>query len=311
MPYAERLAELMPGAGHIVHMGAHTFYRIGRFKDSVELNKKAVRADDLYFQKVNDTNSLWRLGYHVHNIHFVVVSAFMTGDKATALEYTDRLRAAVSDNVAKDVGWIQLIKQAPFFIHAHLSTSETVLGLEDPGETFPFVRAMWHYARGIAFARLNRLGEAQEELKAVAAVEARTDIKYPDDIAPVVAGVLQIAQRVIEGRIAEAEEDLEGAIRAYRLAVEAEDKLPYLEPPYWYYPVRQSLGAALMRAKQPDVAYEVFQAALDRVPNNGWALYGLMQAQKALGETEGLAKTQARFKEAWAGDPATLDLSRL
>ena len=123
--------------------------------------------------------------------------------------------------------------------------------------------------------------------------------------------MLQIAQRVVEGRISEAQEDLEGAIRAYRLAVEIEDKLPYLEPPYWYYPVRQSLGAALMRARQPDVAYEVFQSALDRVPNNGWALYGLMQAQKALGETDDLVKTEQRFKEAWAGDPAALDLSRL
>ena len=311
VPYAERLVDLMPGAGHMVHMATHTFYRIGRFGESVEINKKAVLADDLYFQRVNDVSSLWRQGYHIHNIHFVVVSAFMTGDRATALEYSGRLQNAVSDNVAQNVGWIQLIKQAPYFVHAHLSAPQTILGLEDPGDGFPFVRAMWHYARGIAFARTNRLGEAGEELKAIAAVEARKDITYPEDIAPVVEGVLQIAQRVVEGRISEAQEDLEGAIRAYRLAVEIEDKLPYLEPPYWYYPVRQSLGAALMRAKQPDVAYEVFQSALDRVPNNGWALYGLMQAQRALGETADLAKTEQRFKEAWAGDPTALDLSRL
>ena len=311
VPYAERLAGLMPGAGHIVHMGAHTFYRIGRFKDSLELNKKAVAADELYFQKVHDTKSLWRLGYSVHNTHFVVVSAFMTGDKATALEYSRKLEAAVADNVAKDVGWIQLIKQAPFFIGSHFSTPEAVLALEDPGETFPFVRAMWRYARGVALARLKRTDEAQAEADAIAALEIRKDIKYPDDIAPVVAGVLQIAQHVIEGRIADAKGDNQAMIRAFRLAVEAQDKLPYLEPPYWYYPVRQTLGAALMRADQPGVAHEIFQSALDRVPNNGWALYGLMQAQKALGETQALAETERRFKDAWAGDPAALDLSKL
>jgi tetratricopeptide (TPR) repeat protein len=311
VPYAERLAQLMPGAGHLVHMGAHTFYRIGRFKDSVELNKKAVEADDRYFAKVDDASSMWRVGYHVHNIHFVVVSAFMTGDKATALEYAKRLQSAVSDNAAENAGWIQLIKQAPYLVNAHLSEPDTVLAMQDPGEAFPFVRAMWRYARGIALARSNRLDEARAEAAAIAALEARKDITYPEDIAPAVAGVLQIARLVVEGRIAEAEGDDAAAVEAYRKAVAVEDTLPYLEPPYWYYPVRQSLGAALMRAKKPADAQEVFQTALARVPNNGWALYGLMQAQQALGDEASMIETQKRFKEAWAGDPAALDMSRL
>lgn len=309
--YAERLARLMPGAGHLVHMGAHTFYRIGRFKDSVELNKKAVEADERYFAKVDDESSMWRVGYHVHNIHFVVVSAFMTGDTATALDYAGRLQSAVSNNAAENAGWIQLIKQAPYLVNAHLSEPETVLAMEDPGDAFPFVRAMWRYARGIALARSNRLDEARAEAAAIAALEARKDITYPEDIAPAVAGVLQIARLVVEGRIAEAEGNDAAAIEAYRKAVTVEDTLPYLEPPYWYYPVRQSLGAALMQADKPAEAREVFQAALARVPNNGWALYGLMQAQKVLGDEASMIETQKRFTEAWAGDPAALDMSRL
>jgi len=311
VPHAEHLAQLMPGAGHLVHMGAHTFYRIGRFKDSVELNKKAVEADDRYFAKIDDATSLWRIGYHVHNIHFVVVSAFMTGDTATALDYAGRLQSAVSDNAAENVGWIQLIKQAPYLVNAHLSEPETVLAMGDPGEAFPFVRAMWRYARGIALARSDRLDEARAEAAAIAALDQRKDITYPEDIAPAVSGVLQIARHVVEGRIAEAEGNDAAAIAAYQAAVAAQDKLPYLEPPYWYYPVRQSLGAALMRADKPAEAHEVFQAALARVPNNGWALYGLMQAQKALGDEASLAETEKRFKETWAGDPAALDMSRL
>ena len=311
VPHAEHLAQLMPGAGHLVHMGTHTFYRIGRFKDSVELNKKAVEADERYFAKVDDTTSMWRVGYHVHNIHFVVVSAFMTGDRATALDYAERLQGAVSNNAAENAGWIQLIKQAPYLVNAHLSEPETVLAMEDPGEAFPFVRAMWRYARGIALARSDRLDEARAEAAAIAALDQRKDITYPEDIAPAVSGVLQIARHVVEGRIAEAEGNDAAAITAYQAAVAAQDTLPYLEPPFWYYPVRQSLGAALMRADKPAEAHEVFQAALARVPNNGWALYGLMQAQKALGDEASLAETEKRFKEAWAGDPAALDMSRL
>jgi tetratricopeptide (TPR) repeat protein len=311
VPYAERLANLMPGAGHIVHMGAHTFYRIGRFQDSVELNKKAVDADDLYFAKIDDKGSLWRRGYHVHNIHFVVVSAFMTGDKATALEYAERLQDAVSDDVARDVGWVQLIKQAPYLVNAHLSDPETVLQIEDPGNAFPFVKSMWHYARGVAFARSNRISQAQAEAAKIAQLEQRKDVAYPEDIQPVVNGVLQIAQRVIEGRIAEAQGDWQGAAKAYRGAAEIQDTLPYLEPPYWYYPVRQTLGAALLRAGDAAQAREVFQATLERAPNNGWALFGLMQAQKALGDEASAAETQQQLEAAWSGDTASLDLSQL
>jgi len=311
VPYAERLAKLVPGAGHLVHMGAHTFYRIGRFKESVALNKKAVEADDRYFDKVHDTTSLWRKGYHVHNIHFVVVSAFMTGDEATALAYARRLQGAVSDETAKNLGWIQLIKQAPYLVSAHMADPETVLAMEDPGDEFPFVRAMWHYARGVALARENRLEEARAEAAAIDKLDQRKDVTYPEDIAPVKSGVLQIARHVVEGRIADAAGDRGAAIAAYRTAVEIEDSLPYLEPPYWYFPVRQALGAALLRAEQPEVANEVFMASLDRVPNNGWALYGLLQTQRALGDADAAAETEKRFREAWAGNPEGPDLSLL
>jgi len=311
VPHAEHLASLMPGAGHLVHMGAHTFYRIGRFQDSIELNKKAVEADDAYFAKIDDDSSAWRQGYHVHNIHFVVMSALMAGDGDTALEYVERLQDAVSGETARRIGWVQLIKQAPYFVNAHFSEPQTILAIEDPGEKFPFVRAMWHYARGVAYARSNQVAEAKAEAAKIAELEQRKDVTYPEDIQAVVPGVLQIAQRVIEGRVAEAEGDWKAAAQAYRQAVEVQDSLPYLEPPYWYYPVRQSHGAALLRAGDAEGARQVFETSLERAPNNGWALFGLMQAQKALGDEASAAETQKRFAAAWSGDAASLDLSQL
>ena len=245
IPYAERLDKLMPAAGHLVHMGAHTFYRVGRFKDSKELNIAAVAADDRYFEKIDDTTSMWRHGYHVHNIHFVVVSAFMSGDKETAIAYAKRLTEAVSRQRAKNVGWVQLIMQAPYLMQAHLAAPQEVLALPDPetgsaengeaGIRLPFVQAMWRYARGVAHARLGQLDEAEAEAEAIAALDARGG-RYPDDISAAVGGVLQIAERVVRARIAEAREDWAAAIAHYSEAVERQDALPYLEPPYWYYP---------------------------------------------------------------------------
>jgi tetratricopeptide (TPR) repeat protein len=235
----------------------------------------------------------------------------MVGDGDTALEYVERLQDAVSGETARRIGWVQLIKQAPYFVNAQFSEPETILAIDDPGEKFPFVRAMWNYARGVAYARSNQIAEAKAEAAKIAELEQRKDITYPEDIQEVVPGVLQIAQRVIEGRVAEAEGNWQAAAQAYAQAVEVQDTLPYLEPPYWYYPVRQSLGAALLRAGDAAQARKVFEESLERSPNNGWALFGLMQAQKALGDEAAAAETQKRFAAAWSGDPASLDLSQL
>ena len=196
-------------------------------------------------------------------------------------------------------------------MNAQFSEPETILAIEDPGEKFPFVRAMWHYARGVAYARSNQIAEAKAEAAKIAELEQREDITYPEDIQAVVPGVLKIAQRIIDGRVAEAEGNWKAAAQAYRQAVEVQDSLPYLEPPYWYYPVRQSLGAALLRAGDAQGARQVFEAALERGPNNGWALFGLMQAQKALGDDAAAAETKKRFAAAWSGDAGSLDLSQL
>lgn len=308
-PYADRLAALMPGAGHVVHMGAHTFYRIGRFHDSAEVNKQAVAADAAYLAKVDD-QGYWRYGYHPHNVHFVAVSAFMAGDVASALEYTERLGGKVSDEVAAQIGWIQAIKQAPYFIHAHLSDPATILALPDPDGRFPYVQAAWHYARGVAFARKGELEAARTEAAKIADIAQRTDVRYPADIEFVVYDVLAIARHLVEGRIAQAEGDWDQAVKEFELAVQIQDSLPYLEPPFWYYPVRQSLGATLLMAGRTEEAASVFEAALTDLPNNGWALYGLMQAYDAQGDQQAKTEAEKLFSEAWAGD-APPDLARL
>ena len=295
-PHADRLAALMPAAGHIVHMPAHTYYRIGRYLDSLKTNIAAVAADEAYLAQVDATGA-YPYGYYPHNIHFALVSAFMAGDAENAMWAADRLEGKVQDEVAAEIGWIQLIKQGPYFTHAHMSDPDTMLAIEDPGDGFPLVKAMWHYARGVAFAGKGEVEQARREAAQIAEISQShdPDTTYPPDVAPVANDTMAIARHVVEARIAQAEGDLDRAIAELETAVQIQDSLAYLEPPFWYYPVRQSLGAALLMAGRAADAEEVLRQSLIDAPNNGWALYGLMEAQKAQGDDAAAAETEKLF----------------
>jgi tetratricopeptide (TPR) repeat protein len=308
-PYADRLAGLMPAAGHIVHMPSHTYYRIGRYLDSLKTNVAAVQADEAYLAQVQATGA-YPYGYYPHNIHFVLVSAQMAGDAEHMLWAAERLDGKIPDDVAAEIGWIQVILPAPYFAHAQFSPPEVVLGLKNPGNTFPFVRAMWHYARGVAHAAKGDLEAARAEAAQIAAINQSADFEMLLAWAVPAPDVLRLARHVLEGRIAQAEGDLDRAIQEFEVAVQIQDSLPYLEPEYWYYPVRQSLGAALLMAGRAEEAAATFQEALLDAPNNGWALYGLMQAYDAQGDQIARAETEKLFERAWAGS-APPDLDRL
>ena len=292
-------------------MPAHTYYRIGRYLDALETNIAAVAADEAYLAQVDATGA-YPYGYYPHNIHFALMAAFMAGDAERALWAADRLEGKVHDEVAAAVGWIQLIRQGPYFTHAHLSDPDTVLAIADPGDRFPLVKAMWHYARGVAFAGKGEAAAARREAAQIAEISAShdPDATYPPDIAPVANDTMAIARHVVEARVAQAEGDHDRAIAELETAVQIQDSLAYLEPPFWYYPVRQSLGAALLMAGRAEEAAATFQEALLDAPNNGWALYGLMQAQEAQGDQIARAETQKLFERAWAGS-APPDLDRL
>ncbi len=309
-PYANRLAALMPGAGHLVHMSSHTFFRVGRYQDSTETNKAAVKADEAYLARVKDAG-LYAYGYYPHNIHFVLVSAQMIGDGKTALEYAQRLEGKIPDAMAEKVGWVQAIKTAPYFAHAQFSTPETILALPDPGDKFPFVKAMWHYARGVGLAAQGHSEQAQQEAAHIAELTQKADFSFLLAWTVPAPDLLRLARHVVEGRIALAQGNPARAIKEFQVAVSIQDTLAYMEPPYWYYPVRQSLGAALLAAGKPADAEQVFTQSLTQVPHNGWALYGLMKAQQAQNHEAAAKETAKRLQQTWVGDPATLTLTRL
>lgn len=308
---ADRLASpVAPSAAHLVHMPSHIFYPRGRYADSMRVNVAAARADEAYIRSAGD-HSLVRYGYYPHNVHFIVTSAQMAGDMTTAIDEARRLRALLSPDTSAKIAWVQAIDAAPYLAMAQFAEPAAILAMPAPDPRLPYPQAMRHYARAIAYAQTKDQAGFDRELAAMQAL-AKSDA-YADMIAQGVPApdLLALAQAVARGRNAAAYGRYDEAIGHYRQAIALERAIPYQEPPYWYYPVSQSLGAALHLAGRHEEASEAFRAALVQAPNNGWALYGLAQSEAAQGRQAEAAAARAAFTRAWAGQPAWLKMERL
>lgn len=300
LPFARRLGALMPGAGHIVHMPAHIYYRVGMFRESLAANKQAIAADERYFA-TSPSDPLYKTGYYPHNIHFVLVSAQMGGDGAAALEAAAKLDAVMPDEVVKRFPSLEPIKGALYTTHAMFSPPDTVLALPAPAAGLTLVGAMHHYARALAHAAGKDVAGAQQEVDALARLAATADFKPFADWQVPAREIVQTAQHVATARLAEARGDLDAAARAFEAAIAIEDALAYMEPPYWYYPVRQSLGALKLRQGKLDEAERAFRDSLGRVRNNGWALAGLAEVYRQQGRKDAQAATEKALAKAWFG----------
>lgn len=310
-PYADRLRGAIPGAGHLVHMPSHIYYRVGRYLDALKDNKTAVAVDEKYLADTNAPMGVYRMGYYPHNVHFVMASAQMAGDGETVIAAAEKLGKLIPDEAARAIAIAQPVKAAPYFAHAQFSSSEAILALPDPGEAIPYVKAMWLYARGVALAAQHDFAGATAAADAIGTLERTADftlLKASNVPAP---EVMQTARTLIMARVAQAKGDSENAIASFKEAAELQDALPYTEPPYWYYPIRQSLAAALVQAGRYDEAKQQFDLALHRAPSNGWSYFGLVQLYKARGDTAAAQKAEADLARTWIGDRSRLQLSNL
>ena len=310
-PYADRLRGAIPSAGHLVHMPSHIYYRVGRYLDALEDNKTAVKVDEKYLADTNAPMGVYRLGYYPHNVHFVMVSAQMAGDGQTVIAAAEKLRELIPDEAARGIALVQPVKAAPYFAHAQFSAPETILALPDPGDTIPYVKAMWLYARGIALVARRDFAGAATTADAIEGLERTADFKLLKDSNIPAQEVLRTAHTLIRARIAQANGDDRTAIVRFERAAALQDALPYTEPPYWYYPIRQSLGAALLQAGRYAEAERQFQRALSRAPSNGWSYYGLTELYKARGNTTAARKAEANLARTWIGDRRLLQISNL
>jgi tetratricopeptide (TPR) repeat protein len=308
--YAERLARQMPGAGHVVHMPAHIYFRVGRYKDSLATNKQAVAVDEKYIAERKPSGA-YPMAYYPHNVHFVLVSAQMAGDGKTVIEAADKLAGIVTDDAAREFPIAQPVRAAPYFAHAQFSDPDTILAIPAPGEGLPYVEGLWHYARGVAFAEKGDAAAAKKESAAIERLRKTGDFKALNEALVPAQDVLQIASHIVGARAAQASGDLKRAANQYWQAIALEDNLAYMEPAYWYYPVRQSLGAVLLQQGDSEGAEKAFRDSLTRVPNNGWALYGLSEVYRKRGDARRVEATEKLLAQAWAGTREQLKLDQL
>ena len=310
LPYARQLARQIPGAGHIVHMPSHIYYRVGLYKEALDANLAAIAIDEKYF-KGSPSDAVYRGAYYPHNIHFAMVSALMGGDAKATLQATGKLEKSISDESLRALPPLQPVRASPYFAHVQFSSPDTLLALPEPGADFVLLRAMWHYARAVGFARKGLVADGMREVDAIAAIEKQADFKAFTDWGVPGQDIVRTARLVASGKLAEARGELPAAISLYQQAVLVQDTLPYTEPPYWYYPVRQSLGAALLKAGKLDEAEAAFRASFVKTPSNGWALKGLMEVYGKRGDKAALAAARKRFDSTWLGQKGGPELTRL
>ena len=303
VPCAERLARLMPGEGHMVHMPAHIYIRVGRWNDAVQANQHAIHTDEVFIEGQHPMG-VYPLAYYPHNIHFLAFASTMAGRSAQAIEASNTLTGKVNVDVARQVGMLQ--EMLPY--HALTLTTfgkwDDVLAQPLPPEDIRFSYAMAHYARGVAHAAKEQWPEAQAALDTVTAINAAT----PEGAEGKTA--LSIAVHALSGEIATRRGDLEAGLTHFREAAKIEDGGLYFEPPKWYYPIRHSLGATLLKARHPAEAEKVYRTDLRRFPENGWSLFGLAQALRAQKKHSEADAVEARFRKAWASTDVTLTASR-
>jgi len=310
-PYADRLRGAMPGAGHLVHMPSHIYYRVGRYLDALADNKTAAAVDEKYLAETNAPMGVYRLGYYPHNVHFVLAAAQMAGDGPTVIAAAEKLRGLIPQDIARGIAIAHPVTAAPYFAHAQFSPLESILALPDPGDAIAYAKGIWRYARGIAYVAQRNFDAAAAEANAIAALAREADFSLLKASGVPGQEVMNLAQSVIQGRIAQAQGNFTAAIDHFQQAAAIQDRLPYMEPPYWYYPVRQTLAAVLLQTGRLQDAEDQFMRALKRAPANGWSYYGLSQVYKARGDASAAGQAEAELAKTWIGDRAILQLGNL
>lgn len=307
---ADELATLAPGAGHLVHMPAHIYMRVGRYEDSYEANVLASLADEGYIAQCQ-AQGIYPLGYYPHNVHFLVWSAMYQGRQAEALVAARRVYDAIPTNLDGDATrqFEQFISQ-PLVAMVRFGDWEGVLAEPRPPESAKYWTGFWHYARGLAQTNLGEQRRARRELAALTdlANEPGMD-KYVTFLSDA-RSLLNIAVEILAGEISSNRNRHDEAIAHLERAVRLQEGLVYSEPPEWYFPSRHYLGAALLDAGRPAEAEVVYWADLRDHPENGYSLFGLSAALSAQGKEALAAEAASRFEEAWADADTQLTSSR-
>jgi tetratricopeptide (TPR) repeat protein len=306
---ADRLRTLMPAAGHMVHMPAHIYQRVGRYADAARSNELAIAADEDYIAQCQ-AQGLYPMGYYPHNIHFLWFAATAGGQSKLAIESARKAASKVTDEALQQVSLMAIFRVVPYYALTRFGKWDDMLREQEPPAFSPYARGIYHYARGIAFVRKGQVDQAELELAKVQEILKDKALDQPLFSPNTGLAVLSIAPEVLGGEIEAAKKNYDAAIAHLERAVRLEDALVYTEPAEWHYPPRQALAAVLLQANRAGEAETVYWADLKKNRNNGWSLYGLMKALQAQGKTADATLVEARFKKAWDRADVTINDSR-
>ncbi len=298
---ANRLAALAPAAGHIVHMPAHIYIRTGDYQAAVKTNQEAAAVDRAYI-KTSGVQGIYPAMYYSHNLHFIAATASMNGDYAEAMKAANMLAAHV-DPMVKDMPPLEAFMLIPMAVNVRFQRWDEILKTPPAAAERKITTTYRYFARGMALAAKGKIAEAEAERQALVAVE---DATPPDAVFSIpfnnkTKNILKIASNVLGAKIALAKKDNAEAIARLREAVAIQDSLNYGEPPDWFSPVRERLGAVLLMSGNNAEAEKVFREDLDRNPRNPRSLFGLQQALKAQGRTYDAQFVERQFRSSWKG----------
>jgi tetratricopeptide (TPR) repeat protein len=308
---ANKLASLAPAAGHIVHMPAHIYIRTGDYEAAVKTNEKASEVDRAYIQ-ASGAQGIYPMMYYSHNLHFIAMCAAMNGDYAEAKKNADLLAAHVGPAV-KEMPPLEGFMTIPMAVDVRFHRWDDILKMPQPDPAMKTTTVFWHFARGMALAGVGKVNEAAAEYEVVSAAEAATppDVVFAMPVNNKAKDIMKIAKDVLGSRIAMAKKDNAAAISMLTEAVAVQDSLKYGEPPDWFFPVRESLGAALLMKGDAAGAENVFRADLDRNLRNPRSLFGLREALKAQGKDYDAWFVQKEFEASWKGGATSLRMDDL
>ena len=307
-PSADALGALMPSAGHLVHMPAHIFIRVGRYDDAVTSNQRAIDADLDYIAQCN-AQGLYPVAYYPHNIHFLWASATFGGRSELAIESADSLAGEVPVEMASTLAFLQNYLATPLFARVRFGRWQEILDTPQPPAGQTFQNAMWRYARGLAAAATGNARAAKKHLKALGRLRRNPELAGIRISFAQGRDLVRLTEHLVAGEIHAAQGRTERAIEEMRSAVALQDSLRYAEPPAFHYPVRQSLGAVLLEAGHAREAEAAYRQDLEHNPHNGWSLFGLAKALSDQGRHEEAEEAERRFQRAWQSADVKLEAS--
>lgn len=304
---ADRLQYLVPGSGHLIHMPSHVYIRVGRYMEGVESNERAVKTDEEYITQCK-VQGVYPLFYYPHNYHFLLACSQMAGMSEKSALAAEALQKNIPVDILTnpDFATLQHWYAMPWYNLVRFGRWNDILSVPEPADSLKYVKAVWHYMRGMAYVRSGKASLAKNELFNFQKLLDDSFMELKISGFNSFRRVLQIGEKILQAEMEVLNKKYENAIAHLTVAIEMEDNLLYQEPPDWYHPTRQVLGSVLLKVNKPSEAERKFREDLEIYRDNGWSLFGLYQSLEAQGKKNEAREVKIKFEKAFAKADITL-----